>query len=169
MGRLGYLRNPSRRHPSPLSIVLVVVDGHPLIPSSPDPAIRSPDLHDRTRPVRRQHLPLSRPPGVCAQMVLPLHVIAFLGCRRWCCHSVQDHRRKLATMTPMGVMSLHEGIAEVFLHCIPCPCCSTSSRSRIRGGRGCPRKGRRGDDGVANQWRLPIFIATTMAAVSHAF
>jgi hypothetical protein len=62
MGRLGHLRNPSRRHPSPLSVVPVVVDGHPLIPSSPDPAIRSPDLHDMTCPVRRWRLPLSRPP-----------------------------------------------------------------------------------------------------------
>jgi hypothetical protein len=107
--------------------------------------------------------------GVRAEMALPLHVIASLGCRRWRCHSVQDHRRKIATMTPMGVMSLPEGIAEVFLHCMPCPCCSTSHRSRISGRRGCPRKGRGGDDGVANQWRLPVFIATTMAAVFHAF
>jgi hypothetical protein len=108
-------------------------------------------------------------PGVRAEMALPLHVITSLGCQRWRCHSVQDHRRKLATMKPMGVMSLPEGIAEVFLHCIPCPCCSTSRCSRISGRRGCPRKGRGGDDEVANQWRLPIFIATTMAAVSHAF
>ena len=48
--------------------------------------------------------------------------------------------RKLATMTPMGVMSLPEGVAEVFLHCISCPCCSTSRRSRIRGRQGCPRR-----------------------------
>jgi hypothetical protein len=108
-------------------------------------------------------------PGVRAEMALPLHVISSLGCRRRRGHSVQDHRRKLATMMPMGVMSLPEGIAEVFLHCIPCPCCSTSRRSRISGRRGCPRKGRGGDDGAANQWRLPVFIATTMAAVSHAF
>jgi hypothetical protein len=106
---------------------------------------------------------------VPAEMALPLHVITSIGCRRWRCHSVQDHRRKLATMTPMGVMSLPEGIAEVFLHCMPCPCCSTSHRSRISGRQGCPRKGRGGDDGVANQWRLPVFIATKMAAVSHAF
>ena len=48
--------------------------------------------------------------------------------------------RKLATMTPMGVMFLPKGVAEVFLHCISCPCCSTSRRSRIRGRRGCPRR-----------------------------
>ena len=53
MGRLWHLRNPSRRHPSPLSSMPVVVDGHPLIPSLPDPAIRSPDLHGGTRPARR--------------------------------------------------------------------------------------------------------------------
>jgi hypothetical protein len=150
MGRLGHLRNPSRRHPSPLSVVPVVVDGHPLIPSSPDPAIRSPDLHDGTCTVRQRRLPLSRPPWRACGDGAALACHRLPGYQRWRCHSVQDHRRKLATMTPMGVMSLPEGIAEVFLHCIPCPCCSTSRRSCISGRRGCPRKGRGEDDGVAN-------------------
>ena len=58
--------------------------------------------------------------------------------------------RKLATMTPMGVMSLPEGVAKVFLHYISCPCCSTSHRSRIRGRRGAQGGGRGGEDGVAD-------------------
>ena len=32
--------------------------------------------------------------GVGYQIWGPLHVVASLGCRRWCCHSVQDHRAK---------------------------------------------------------------------------
>ena len=60
MGRLGHLPNPSRPHPSPLSAVPVVVDGNPLIPLLPDPAIWSPDLHGGTRPARQWRLPSSR-------------------------------------------------------------------------------------------------------------
>jgi hypothetical protein len=65
-------------------------------------------------------------------------------------YSVQDHRRKLAS-----IVSLPEGIAEVFLHCIPCPCCSTSRRSRITRQAGVPKEGSR------RRWWGRKSVATT--------
>jgi hypothetical protein len=69
-----------------------------------------------------------------------LHVVASLGCRRWCCAiACKIIGRKLATMMPMGVMSLPDGVVEVLLHCIPCPCCSIS-RARAQAADGVPRE-----------------------------
>jgi hypothetical protein len=64
----------------------------------------------------------AEPPSVRAEMALPLHVIAPLGCRRWCCHSVQDHRAKACNDDAYG--------------CHVHPCCSTSCRSHISGRQG---------------------------------